>query len=153
MPSASAIFDIMSTMVLPGWLLLLVLPRWRFTHVAVLGVIIPLLSLAYFLVLGSLFVTGDGFSPDAFGSLDGVMSLLSNPYAATAGWAHYLAFDLFVGAWIVRDAQANRVPHLLLIVPLFFTFMAGPFGLLLYLVMRNMARREVLATPALLMPR
>jgi len=153
MPSADAIFETISTIVLPGWLLLLVLPRWKFTHVVVLGLIIPVLSIAYFAVLGSLFVTGDGFSPDAFGSLEGVMGLLSNPYAATAGWAHYLAFDLFVGAWIVRDAQANRVPHLLFIVPLFFTFMAGPFGLLLYLIMRSIARREVLATPALLMPR
>ena len=60
-----------------------------------------------------------------------------------AGWIHYLAFDLFIGAWEVRDAQANRVPHLLVVPCLLLTFMLGPAGLLLYLVLRAALRRRV----------
>ena len=52
------------------------------------------------------------------------------------GWIHYLAFDLFVGAWEVRDAQARGIHHLLVIPCLFLTLMAGPGGLLLYWAIR-----------------
>ena len=50
-----------------------------------------------------------------------------------AGWVHYLAFDLFVGSWEVRDAQRLGIPHLLVVPCLVLTFLFGPVGLLLYL--------------------
>jgi hypothetical protein len=60
----------------------------------------------------------------------------SCPYFSQAGWVHYLAFDMFVGAWIVRDAIALRVSALLLAPVLFATLMFGPVGLLLYVALR-----------------
>ena len=66
--------------------------------------------------------------------------LLSTPDALLAGWVHYLAFDLFVGSWEAADAPTARVPHWLLLPCLAFTFVAGPFGLLLYLLVKA-ARR------------
>ena len=54
-----------------------------------------------------------------------------------AGWAHYLAFDLFVGAWIVEDALKRGAPAWLRMVPLPLTLMFGPAGLLLYLAGRT----------------
>ena len=53
-----------------------------------------------------------------------------------AGWVHYLAFDLFIGAWETRDAMARRVPRLLLAPCLVMTFMLGPIGLLCYHIVR-----------------
>jgi hypothetical protein len=53
-----------------------------------------------------------------------------------AGWIHYLAFDLFVGAWEVRDAQRQGIHHLLVIPCLLATLMAGPAGLALYWLLR-----------------
>ncbi|MEM9840262.1 MAG: ABA4-like family protein [Pseudomonadota bacterium] len=145
--SPEALFSFINMSVLPAWLLLVLLPRWRYTQTLTFGCLIPILSIVYATLLIRAVTSGGGFEMPDFSSLEGVTSLLSNPYGLVAGWAHYLAFDLFVGAWIVRDSQTSRVPHLLIIVPLFFTFMAGPFGLILYLVMRQIARREVLAEP------
>ena len=86
---------------------------------------------------------GHGPAPDwrAFNSLDGVMGLLRTREAFLAGWVHYLAFDLFTGAWEAETAPASRVPHAMLLVCLFLTFMTGPVGLLLYLVVRAMRQR------------
>jgi len=57
------------------------------------------------------------------------------------GWVHYLLFDLFVGAWEARDAQRRGVSHGLLIPCLILTYMAGPFGLLLYVVLRAATKK------------
>ena len=46
-----------------------------------------------------------------FGSLGDVGRLFENPYLLLAGWVHYLAFDLFVGAWGVRDARRLQINH------------------------------------------
>jgi hypothetical protein len=48
-----------------------------------------------------------------------------------------LAFDLFVGIWIARNADAHKISRWLQAPILFFTLMAGPIGLLLYLLLRQ----------------
>jgi hypothetical protein len=82
----------------------------------------------------------EGFG--AFGSLAGVKSALSVDGVLLAGWLHYLAFDIFVGSWEVRDAQRVGVPHLLVIPCMLLTFMMGPVGLLTYLVLRLAIARQ-----------
>ena len=62
--------------------------------------------------------------------------LFSTDIGILVGWVHYLVFDLFVGAWIARDAQRRGFSHWLLVPCLLLTFMAGPFGLLLYVILR-----------------
>ncbi|MEM9315304.1 MAG: abscisic acid-deficient protein Aba4 family protein, partial [Pseudomonadota bacterium] len=54
-----------------------------------------------------------------------------------AGWIHYLAFDLFVGAWIATEADRLGLSRLLQAPLLVATFMFGPVGLALFLVMRS----------------
>lgn len=61
-----------------------------------------------------------------------------------AGWVHYLAFDLFIGSWEVRDAQRHGLSHLLVVPCLALTFLFGPVGLLLYLGLRGATRLSVL---------
>ena len=87
--------------------------------------------------------SGSASEDGGFGSLAEVKALFGVDALLLAGWIHYLAFDLFVGAWIVRDAQKEWISHWLVLPCLFFTLMAGPFGLLLYLVLRaaNNARQ------------
>ena len=67
-----------------------------------------------------------------FTSLGAVGELFADPWLLLAGWVHYLAFDLFIGAWEVRDAARARVPHWLVVPCLIATFLVGPMGLLLY---------------------
>ncbi len=133
LPSADALFAVVNPIPLPAWLLLLVAPRWRFTLPLVRLLIVPMLAIAYITLIAARF----GASSGDFSSLAGVQRLFADPHTLLAGWVHYLAFDLFVGAWIVEDALARRVPFWARIVPLPLTLMFGPAGLLLYLVLRQ----------------
>ena len=65
-----------------------------------------------------------------------MQALFDHPNGLIVGWTHYLVFDLFVGAWEVRDARRHGIPHLAVIPCLFFTLMLGPVGLALYLAIR-----------------
>jgi Mn2+/Fe2+ NRAMP family transporter len=65
-------------------------------------------------------------------SVRGLRALFSSDGAIVVGWTHYLAFDLFVGAWITEDAARQEVSRWRLVPILLATFMAGPLGLILY---------------------
>jgi hypothetical protein len=77
-----------------------------------------------------------------FGSVQEVAVLFENPYALTAGWVHYLAFDLFVGCWEMQDSHKHNIPHVLVVPCLLFTFMLGPIGLVCYLMVRWFTARQ-----------
>jgi len=133
------LFSIASALAALGWLLLIVLPRHRIAQL-VAGLGIPLtISVLYLVLIGRYFPEAQG----GFGSLADVSSLFSNPALLLAGWVHYLAFDLFIGAWETRDAQTHHVPHLLLIPCLILTFMLGPIGLLTYFALRTIRAGRV----------
>jgi len=75
-------------------------------------------------------------------SIGEVRALFTNDAALTAGWLHYLAFDLFVGTWIAREGLDQGVIPILLIPCLLLTFIFGPAGLLLFLILRQVTPRE-----------
>ena len=81
-----------------------------------------------------------------FGTLSDVALLFSNRWVLLAGWIHYLCFDLFIGSWQVRDSRAHGISHWLVIPCLFFTFMFGPVGLLLYFALRTARIRKLAIT-------
>jgi ABA DEFICIENT 4-like len=128
-----SLFSIAGAFATLGWLLLILLPRHRVAQL-VAGVGIPLTIAVLYLVLIALHFPG---AKGGFGSLADVSLLFSEPALLLAGWVHYLAFDLFIGAWEVRDAQKHGVPHLLVVPCLILTFMLGPIGLLLYFAIRT----------------
>lgn len=137
-----SMFSAAGALAMLGWLLLVFLPRWRWTTGLITSCLIPgVLAIAY---LG-LFVANFGAEPaglSAFNSLAGVKSLFQHDPLLLAGWIHYLAFDLFIGSWEVRDAHRLGIHHLLVVPCLFFTLMLGPVGLLMYLVLRLVARHR-----------
>jgi len=128
------VFLVCNYAVLPAWLLLAVAPGWVGTQRVVHAIWIPsLLGLVYL----TIFLTSPSLPEGGgFGSLAGVMILFTSPHGVLAGWVHYLVFDLFVGAWEVRDARRRGVPQLPLLPCLVFTLLLGPIGLLLYLALR-----------------
>jgi Domain of unknown function (DUF4281) len=133
------VFSACSTLAMIGWLLLMLVPRWRATQWAA-GLAIPLAVAVVYLVLIAQHMPG---SQGGFGSLADVARLFSQPGLLLAGWVHYLAFDLFIGSWEVRDAQRHDVPHLLVIPCLLMTFMLGPIGLLAYFLLRAAKARTL----------
>lgn len=137
--SDAQLFQIASTTALVSWVALIVQPRrvasWlRYAVPAALAVL-------YIWAIATSLPTAEG----GFGSLAEVKLLFTNDRAVLAGWIHYLAFDLFIGCWEVLDAQQRRVHHLLVVPCLLLTFMLGPAGLLLYLVIRQVASRPTAA--------
>jgi Kef-type K+ transport system membrane component KefB len=133
---AEVIFSAANVIAIVGWLLLAIGPGWGITRRIVLSGILPLfLSIAYLVLILLFFGRAEG----GFGSLADVMKLFTNEWAMLAGWIHYLAFDMFIGAWEVRDAQERGVSHILVIPCLVLTFLLGPIGLLLYHIIRHFA--------------
>lgn len=126
-----------------GWLGLIVslfVERVRpITQIAARFAFPTLLAIAY----GLLIRAGFAQAPDGgFGSIAQVRALFASDSALTAGWLHYLAFDLFVGSWIAADGLQRRVPALLILPCLPLTFLFGPLGLLLYLALRLTLQRR-----------
>ena len=126
-----------------GWLLLVFLPRQPIAKI-IAGIIAPLILSAGYLALIALHFQG---AEGGFGSLADVRTLFAKDELLLAGWIHYLAFDLFIGAWETRDAERHQIPHLVVLPCLVMTFMLGPIGLLFYLAIRT-AKLKSLALEA-----
>ncbi len=152
---AETVFSIVNAAVLPFWLMLVFIPHHKLTtvlvHSGLIGVIYGVLYVVY---LGMAMSAGQ---PDGagMGSLAGLQLAFSDPRALLGAWIHYLVFDLFVGAWITRDAKRQAIAHPVIVVPIVLTLMAGPLGLLLYLSIRGIWKQrftlqesEANATPA-----
>ena len=135
------LFQLANPLALLGWLALLASPLAPRAAQAVAAAAIPLLlSLAY----AGLVLAFWWEAPGGFGSLPEVMALFTHPQIALAGWLHYLAFDLFLGAWQVRTARAEGIPHWMVIPCLILTFLFGPAGLLAFAILRFTLVRKVL---------
>ena len=130
------IFSFSFLLVAPFWLLMIVLPHWSWTRRLMQSalVVVPVAVLYAALVLPRL---GEVFVEVINPTLASVAILLGSPTGATIAWAHFLAFDLFVGRWVYLDSRKCRINAWLIAPVLFFTLMLGPIGLLLYLSVRR----------------
>jgi len=127
----SIVFSFSNSFVLIGWILLLLFPNWKYTSTLVLNAVILILTLIY----GTLILTTiQDFDLNSFSSLLNVKELFQNDMALTAGWIHYLAFDLFVGLYIVNKGKELGFTRWQYTLCLPFTFMFGPIGLLIFLI-------------------
>lgn len=133
--TAETVFSIANLAVLPVWLLLAIAPRWRVTEILAGSCVV---SLAIAAVYAAGMAMSWSSAEGSMGSLAGVVQLFAQPMVALVGWLHYLAFDLFIGSWEVRNARRLGISHLYVVPCLFFTLMLGPVGLLLYFVIRWM---------------
>lgn len=122
-----------------GWLILVFLPRrWTVLNWLPRYVIPTGLSLLYAGLILPTFFTVEG---GGYGSLDQVAALFDNQTLLLAGWVHYLAFDLFVGAWIAQRADEINLSRLWQAPLLLSTFFFGPVGLALFLAIRSAGPR------------
>lgn len=145
----SAIFGAANILAMIAWAALILLPRWPALLSALLYLGVGLLCATYvFLLVGSLSgwlppgnVVGEGGAVD-FSTIEGVRSIFMSDLGVTVGWVHYLAFDLFVGLWIARDGDAKNVSRFVQAPILLATFLAGPLGLLVWLLVREPAARR-----------
>jgi hypothetical protein len=138
---ANTFFNFGNVAVLLGWLLLVFAPRWQYTQrLIAYGIALLFSGLYVYLIASSV----SSFSMDSFSTLAGVKALFQNDNALAAGWLHYLAFDLFVGAYIVRHGHALGIPRWLLTCILSVTFMFGPAGYLLFAIATMLYRKQLI---------
>jgi hypothetical protein len=127
------LFKICNSIAPIGWLLMIVAPKWRWTKTIIISGVLPiLLGLVYLTLIILFFGEGEG----DFNSLQGVMKLFTSPWGVTAGWIHYLAFDMFIGSWVLSNGQKHGMNHFLIIPCLLLTFFFGPIGLILFYLLR-----------------
>lgn len=132
------LFSLSNLLVMPFWLLMTLLPHWRTTKQIIKSpwiIIGPVLIYVYLVVPQMSGLFGVLANP----SLDGIMAALNTPAATTIAWAHFLAFDLFVGRWIYLDSQNRKISAWFVAPMLFLTLMFGPVGFLGYMVLQKLS--------------
>lgn len=134
------VFSFANMTAMPMWILMMLLPTWKVTRFLIDYKVIPiLLSLVYAIYIFQAIQTGGGMD---FGSLASVMSLFTEENAVLAGWVHYLAFDLIVGMWILDQNKELRIHQLLIVPCLLGTFMLGPVGFLLFMIIKSIKQKR-----------
>ena len=100
----------------------------RAQRIVLSGAFVAILAAVYALIVATHF----NFEGADFLSLKGVMALLNDPWAMTAGWVHYLAFDLLTGIIVTRKGMELQIPRLALLPCQLGCFMLGPVGVFLF---------------------
>lgn len=133
-------FSTAGGLALTGWAALAAgafLARARAGALLYAGLVLPLvLGVGYGVMIWS---GRAAFETGGYGSIEAVRALFADDSALAAGWIHYLAFDLFVGAFILRDGAARGLGGLLLVPSFVATFLFGPLGFVLHVAVRTLA--------------
>jgi Domain of unknown function (DUF4281) len=140
--SPESIFNFANSSIIIGWFLLLALPSWKHTQTIVLSGVILVFAMLYSFTL----LKGIGtLDLNSFSTLAGVKVLFQSDQAVAMGWVHYLAFDLFVGAYIVRKSQELGIRRFLYSLCLPFTFMFGPLGYFIFFIFKTLKTKSLAA--------
>lgn len=134
------VFQVLNACVMPWWILWIAAPRsdWA-RRAASHGGVFVALGAIYGVLLVTTLLTAPGGEGGGF-DFDSLRASLATPLGFLAGWSHYLVFDLFVGAWILRESNRLQVDPR---VFLFLTLMAGPLGLGSFLLRRGFRLRSL----------
>ncbi len=144
------LFGFTNVLALAGWVMLAALPRGPKLMSVVMYGCVAMLCLTYAILFVLLFgdlvdpVRSVGAGPanlDDY-SVSGLRGLFMSDGGMVIGWTHYLAFDLFVGLWIAKDADHKGFSRLVQLPFLLVTLMAGPIGLFAWLVTREARARR-----------
>ena len=133
--SDEVLFGWANAVPLLGWLALACAPLARRPLVAAARVVAVVLAVGYAVMVAAALVRGGGGLPDLT-TLPGLARAFSDPHVMLIGWVHYLAFDLWTGAWEAEEAGTRGLPHWAVLPCLALTFLAGPIGLVAFLALR-----------------
>ena len=125
--------------VLPFWFILIVFPQSHLSRIFVAS-IFPffILSGVYIFILYKSYLIGYDFDGNftLYLGLSELSRLFEDHLYIMIFWTHFIAINLFIGGWIVKDSQKFSINKVLMAVPLIVTYLIGPIGLLLYWIIR-----------------
>lgn len=142
------VFELCNLVVLPFWLLMVLLPAWTVTRRLIASPLVVAPPAVLYLV--TLLPVATMILPEVVNPVQArIMGLLGTPTGTTLAWAHFVAFDLFVGRWIYLDARARGYSAWWVSPVLVLTLLVGPVGFLIYLAARTIVGgAPVAAEPA-----
>jgi hypothetical protein len=135
------IYTFLNVLVMPFWLLMMLAPHWAWTK-RIMGSLWPVVLVALLYAVLLLSQIGPVMAGLANPTLAIIAAILGQPTGATIAWAHFLAFDLFVGRWAYLDSREKEITAWIVSPLLFFILMVGPLGFLLYLLGRTAVLRQ-----------
>ena len=134
------VFSIANMVAIPMWVLMLFFSKWKVTRFLIDFKVIPL-ALAFMYAI-YIFQAIQISGMMDFGSLTSVITLFTEENAVLAGWIHYLAFDLIVGMLVLDQNKELKINQLVMAPCLFLTFMLGPIGFLLFMIIKTIKQKQ-----------
>ena len=125
--------------VLPFWALIIFFPQSNLCKYLVTSIFpIFLLSGTYLFVLYKAYLGSFDFDNNfsLYLGLGNISELFRNEYFLLMFWIHFVSINLFVGGWMLKDAQRLFINKILLAVPLVITYLIGPIGVFIYWIIR-----------------
>jgi hypothetical protein len=125
--------------VLPFWILIIFFPQSHLCKYLATSIFpIFLLSAAYIFILYKAYLGSFDFANNfsLYLGLSSVSELFRDDYYLLMFWTHFVAINLFIGGWILKDAQKLYVNRILLAFPLILTYLIGPIGIFIYWIIR-----------------
>jgi hypothetical protein len=125
--------------VLPFWILIIFFPQSHLCKYLATSIFpIFLLSAAYIFILYKAYLGSFDFANNfsLYLGLSSVSELFRDDYYLLMFWTHFVAVNLFIGGWILKDAQKLYVNKILLAFPLIVTYLIGPIGIFIYWIIR-----------------
>ena len=125
--------------VLPFWILIVFFPQSHLCKYLATSIFpIFLLSAAYIFILYKAYLGSFDFANNfsLYLGLSSVSELFRDDYYLLMFWTHFVAVNLFIGGWILKDAQKLYVNRILLAFPLIVTYLIGPIGIFIYWIIR-----------------
>lgn len=131
------LFALVFPLAAPFWALMVLAPGWSWTRRIVSSpwIVAPPVVVYAVLAVPHLDVLWPVVTRP---TLDGVAGALAVPAVAAAGWAHFVAFDLFLGRWMYLDSRDRGLPALVMAPLLVLTILLAPLGVLGYLLVRHL---------------
>ena len=139
------VFSIVNAIAFFSWVYLIAAARWTPALFRMVRFAVPIL---FALIYITAMILAEPNEEGGFQTLAQVTSLFTQPWVVVAAWLHYLAFDFFVGCWILEKAKAENIGHGWIVIPMILTFLFGPAGLLLFLILLGFRRRKKKAETA-----
>ncbi len=125
--------------VLPFWFILIIFPQSHLSRIFATSIFpIFLLSGVYIFILYKSYLTSYDFigNFNLYLGLNELSRLFEDHLYIMIFWTHFVAINLFIGGWIVKDSQKFSINKVLLALPLILTYLTGPIGLFLYWIIR-----------------
>mgnify|MGYP001971442874 FL=1 len=133
--------------VLPFWLILFFFPQSKICKIFTTSIFpIFIFSLIYLYLIYLIFRYDYDFLNNfrLYLGMKELSNLFSDNSFLILFWIHFLAINLFCGAWIVNDYQKYNISKILMFFPILITYFIGPLGIFVYWIIRIFYAKKII---------